>query len=417
VLAQPDSLELLVVGDGVTDATRKVLAEFDDPRLVVHDLPKAPGYGYTSRRTVLAGARGRWVAFAADDDLWAPDHLAVLGAVLGSGADLAHTRAAWVTPDGGFTVIPFRIDDPRNAERFGTMNSAVVPGASGLARPVPATCWAATRDAIERVGGWPTDVTESADWQLWKAIAATGSLASSRRVTSLHFRSPRRRHDHVGVDWERALLATAGFEPPRLGDAVPVLADSLAGPAADPAWWTRLSEIADLQVDWDACAVVEVANFRERVLESARERVTRLEADIAGLTGALVREGRAARASASRVAQLEAEVVVLRGSASRVAQLEAEVVVLRGSASRVAQLEAEVVVLRGSASRVAQLESEVAVLRGSASRVPQLEAEIARLLGSTSWRATAPLRAVRRWLGRGREGGASRDPRPTAPAA
>ncbi len=66
---------LHVVGDGCSDATAATLRACADPRLHFHRFPKARGYGYANRNRVLAATRGRYVAYATDDDLWFPDHL------------------------------------------------------------------------------------------------------------------------------------------------------------------------------------------------------------------------------------------------------------------------------------------------------------------------------------------------------
>lgn len=70
--------ELLIVGDGCTDATGDVVGRFDDSRVKWFDLPKAPLSGYANRNIVLRQARGEVVAYAQHDDLWFPDHIELL---------------------------------------------------------------------------------------------------------------------------------------------------------------------------------------------------------------------------------------------------------------------------------------------------------------------------------------------------
>ncbi len=77
VLDQPvDGLELIVVDDGSTDATRDVLASFDDARLT---LLSSDHLGAAAARNLGARrARARWLTFLDSDDAAQPDWLPAL---------------------------------------------------------------------------------------------------------------------------------------------------------------------------------------------------------------------------------------------------------------------------------------------------------------------------------------------------
>lgn len=101
-LLAEDTVEMVVVNDAGTDVTDVVAVTdaFTDileraggkGRLTVRLLTLAANRGLPAARNVaLEVARGRWVAFLDDDDLWLPDHLrVVVAAGEAAGVQVAH---------------------------------------------------------------------------------------------------------------------------------------------------------------------------------------------------------------------------------------------------------------------------------------------------------------------------------------
>jgi len=68
-------LELLIVDDGSTDNTARIVSALDDPR--IRYLPQARSRGAAAARNIgIEQARGEWIAFQDSDDRWHPDKLA-----------------------------------------------------------------------------------------------------------------------------------------------------------------------------------------------------------------------------------------------------------------------------------------------------------------------------------------------------
>jgi glycosyltransferase involved in cell wall biosynthesis len=100
-LQSVDDWELLVIGDGIDAGTRACLERWSalDSRIRFFEHPKDVRRGETYRHEALRQARGRFVAYLTDRDLWLHDHLESLCAALAE-RDFAHTQAIHIQPDG-----------------------------------------------------------------------------------------------------------------------------------------------------------------------------------------------------------------------------------------------------------------------------------------------------------------------------
>lgn len=201
VLAQSEpDFELLIACDGCTDATVDVVRSFDDQRIRLLDLPKAPFFGYANRNIALRQARGRLIAYMAHDDLLFSDHLAMLGDMLDrSGVDWAYSRPLWVSTDG--CIVPFctNLELVDEREDFFLRRNTI-----------PLSCVTHTRAALEQAGYWPEDSPAAADWILWRRmIGADQPVAYLREPTTLHFSATWKQSRHACMDEVRTLLDIA----------------------------------------------------------------------------------------------------------------------------------------------------------------------------------------------------------------
>jgi glycosyltransferase involved in cell wall biosynthesis len=179
-------LEVLVVGDGVPDVTRRVLDELlrEDGRVRFFDNPKGPRHGEMSRHAALADARGQIVCYLSDDDLWLPDHLETVRALLG-GADFTHTLPLRVLADGsiGGWIVDLAHPFYRQVHLSGQNR-------------IPLSCAGHTLAAYRRLPyGWRTTPAGiPTDLYMWQQFFAYPEcrLCSGVWPTAIHFPSPMR---------------------------------------------------------------------------------------------------------------------------------------------------------------------------------------------------------------------------------
>ncbi len=177
------TVELFVVGDGVEDETREVVARYeDDPRVRFFDFPKGPRNGEAYRHEVLREAAGRIVCYLSDDDLLLRDHAAEMGRLLEE-ADFAHPVSARILADGELEVFPWNYGRPEfreaGRERVGSV------GLTGVAH---------TLEAYRRLPfGWRTTPagmpTDHHMWRQWLDLPGLRARMGER-LTCLNFPDP-----------------------------------------------------------------------------------------------------------------------------------------------------------------------------------------------------------------------------------
>ena len=164
--------EVIVVDDGSLDETPDRLAAVGDPRLRVLRHERSGGVS-AARNLGIAQARGEWLAFLDDDDLWSPNKLAAqVAAARAGGATFAYA-AAVVLDEQRRAIEVLPAPDPEGLIRRLLPGNAIPAGASNVL---------ASAAAVSAAGGFDERLAHFADWDLWIALADGGRGAACPEV-------------------------------------------------------------------------------------------------------------------------------------------------------------------------------------------------------------------------------------------
>ena len=161
--------EVVLVDDGSSDDTAEVAAGAD-PRIVVIR-NQEPGGVSAARNRGIAAARGKWIAFCDDDDLWSPDKLS-RQLTAAERADAGWVYSGDVNIDDKLRVLsggpPW---DPQDVVALLPRWNPLASGGSNVV---------VRSDVLAAVGGFDPTLRRTEDWDLWIRIARTGPPACVR---------------------------------------------------------------------------------------------------------------------------------------------------------------------------------------------------------------------------------------------
>ncbi|HXZ57962.1 MAG TPA: glycosyltransferase family A protein [Gaiellaceae bacterium] len=299
-------LEVLVIGDGVPDVTRELMAEVtaDDERVRFFDHPKGPRHGELYRHAALQEACGEIVCYLCDDDLWLPGHVEHLRELLRE-SDFAYSLPFWIDPDG--EAHPLRVD--LRLHRFQALFR------SGGNR-IPLSHAGHTLELYRRLPeGWRTTPDGIyTDLYMWQQILAVPGcrVAGGARPTVIHLPSPERKGWSTArrvaeLDRYTARLADPGFSAEL---AERVLGATVADAAALEAAYDELEEEArrahaaagelDARLRESEAERVELGEELRTIATSVTWRLRGRLLAIPGLSGLLKAAARALAARAGR---------------------------------------------------------------------------------------------------------------------
>lgn len=161
--------ELIIVNDGSTDNTGKVVKEYNDSRIRYFEKEnRGPA---SARNLGLRHASGIYIGYCDDDDIYYPDHLEILSGYLDVNLDigLVYADSLWIREDKEPFAVPLMEFDKQELERNNFITILSV-----LHR----------KECIEKAGLFDENivVADLEDWDLWLRISDFYKFAYVKKV-------------------------------------------------------------------------------------------------------------------------------------------------------------------------------------------------------------------------------------------
>lgn len=208
-------LEIFVVRDGGEDVG-DVVRSFNDPRVVFIDRKENRGKPF-SLNEALARARGKYIAYLDDDDVYYPNHVEVLVNALENETDAQvaysdlYKTYCDVAPGGGRLALSKHVEISRDFDRFLMLYFNHVLHVSLMHR----------RDLLDRTGLYNEDLNILIDWDMTRRLAFFSDFCHLPAITG-EFYSPVGPSDRISfhrrrdsLEYTRNVLAIRTTRPPK----------------------------------------------------------------------------------------------------------------------------------------------------------------------------------------------------------
>ncbi len=181
--------QLVIVNDGSTDGTGQVVRQFNDPRIVYH---AQTNVGVADARNKgMALATGKYIAFLDADDLYFRDNLAEKVHFLSNNPEIPVVHAQEVK----FASVSGRSIEVITGKGGWVLTNLLEMSGTVIHSPSSVVM---TKELADRLRGFDSRLSTSADWEYWVRIALQAPIGFIRKPLTGY-----RVHDgqmHLNID-------------------------------------------------------------------------------------------------------------------------------------------------------------------------------------------------------------------------
>ena len=210
-----ENIEIIVVNDGGCDVT-SIVKSFNDTRIIFINRRENRGKAF-SLNEAIAAARGKYIAYLDDDDIYYPNHIETLVGALENGSDCGaaysdlYKTYCRIMPDGRRVVLSKVVEVSRDFDRFVMLYFNHVLHVSCLHR----------RDLLEKTGLYNEDLNILIDWDMTRRLAFFTDFCHVPDITGEYYH-PEGDSDRISVqrrkdktEYSRNVLAIRTTRPPK----------------------------------------------------------------------------------------------------------------------------------------------------------------------------------------------------------
>lgn len=195
--------ELIIIDDGSTDETGKLVKEFTDPRIRYYKIDKNVGAA-AARNYGLKKANGDFIAYLDSDNVWYGEYLEVMNKAFEKNKD---KLVVFCKKNYRLTLVENGVEEPLRDETTNTKKFFDLKRLWQRRILIDTNTMCHKKNEIEELGGWDPNLDFWEDWELTLRISnkyPNGFLCLNRTMIDYEQKIDVNDKDNIFAKWEKA---------------------------------------------------------------------------------------------------------------------------------------------------------------------------------------------------------------------